>query len=86
MVLGTLGRVHQLNGEIDPLGRTIGAGQGHNVLLAQDRHLPLYEQPRALIDIGDDAIANDHAFVRFEFRSSAPRQTSPIPCIVVYGR
>ena len=67
VVLGTLGGVHQLNGEIDPLGRTVGAGQGHDVFFAQDRHLALDEQPRALIDIGDDAIADDHALAGFHF-------------------
>jgi hypothetical protein len=66
MIFGTLGRIHQLDGEIDPLRRTVGAGQRHDVLFAQDRHLAFDEQSRALIDVGDNAIANDHAFVRFE--------------------
>ena len=75
VVLGTLGRIHQLNG--GALRRAIGAGKGHDVLFAQDRHLSLDEQPRALIDIGDDAIANDHTFVRFELdlqRHDRPRR------------
>jgi len=86
VILGPLGRVHQLNGEIDPLGRAIGAGQRHDVLFAQDRHLAVDEQSGALIDIGDDAIANDHAFVWFELdlqRHDRPRR---FPRIVVYRR
>jgi hypothetical protein len=86
VVLRPLGRVHQLNGEIDPFGRAVSAGQGHDVLFTQDRHLAVDEQPRALIDIGDDAIANDHAFVWFEFdlqRHDRPRR---FRCIVVDER
>ena len=41
------------------------------------------ETMNALVDIGDDAIANDHAFVRFELdlqRHDRPRRFSAYRC------
>jgi hypothetical protein len=78
VILRASRRVHQLDGEIDALCRSIGGGERHDVLLAQDRHLALDEQPRALIDVGDDAIADDHAFVRFELYFQRHGITSPL--------
>src|SRR2546430_5766651 len=60
------GRVHQLNGEIDPLGRAVGAIGRHDVLLAQDRGFALDHKPGALIRIGDDAVAKDDALTRLQ--------------------
>jgi hypothetical protein len=66
VILRAFRRVHQLDGEIDALCRRVGGGKRHDVLLAQDRYLAIDEQPRALIDVSDDAVADDHAFVRSE--------------------
>jgi hypothetical protein len=60
-------RVHQLNSEVEPLSRRIRLADGDDVLLAQDRHCALDHQACALIVVGDDALADDDAFARFEF-------------------
>src|ERR1700684_212500 len=59
-------RVHELNGEIDALGRRVGEPRGENILLAQDRDLAVDHQARALIGIGDDALADDDALARLK--------------------
>lgn len=78
VVVRTLRGVHQLDGKIDALCRTIGARQRHDVLFTQDRGLPLDKQPRALIDIGDDALADYDALVRFELDLESHCKSSPI--------
>ncbi len=59
-------RVHQLDGEIDALGRRVRLLRRHNVFFAQDRRMALDQQPRALVAIGDQTVAEDEAFAGFE--------------------
>ena len=51
LVRGILFQIHQLDGQIDVLGRRIGAGCGENILLAQDRGVTLDEEARALLKL-----------------------------------
>src|SRR5450759_778143 len=59
--------VHELDAEIDALGRRVGLFRRHDVFFAQDRRLPLDEQSRALIAIGDQAFAEDEPLAGFQF-------------------
>ena len=59
--------VHQLNRQVEALGRRVGLPGRQNVLLAQDREFALDHQPRALVVIGDHALADDDAFAGLEF-------------------
>src|SRR5690606_24545169 len=56
----------ELNSKIDALGRAVGCGRSEDVLLTQDRRLAVNEQSRALVGIGDDAIADDQTFAGLE--------------------
>jgi hypothetical protein len=70
-------RVHQLDREIDALGRRIGALRGHDVLLAQDRDVTLDDKTGPLIGIGHDAIANQDALVRLELDAECHGRNLP---------
>jgi len=59
-------RVHQLDREIDALCRGVGELGCQDILLAQDRHLAVDQQARALVGIGDHAIADNDALAGLE--------------------
>src|SRR5262245_58442290 len=61
-----LRRIHQLHRQVDALGRRVGALDGEDVLLAQDRNVALDEEPRALVVVGDHAFAENDALTRLE--------------------
>src|SRR5215469_17389354 len=58
--------VHQLHREIDAFGRRVGSLGRYDVPLAQDWGAALDQQTRALIVIGDDAVAEHHPLARLE--------------------
>ena len=72
--------VHQLNGEIDALGRRIGLRRRHDVFFPQDGRVALDQQPGALIAVGHEAIAEDEALACFEFDLEA--HVVPLPAAV----
>src|SRR6476661_4299523 len=59
-------RIHELDREIDALCWRIGALRGEDILLAQDRNMALDQEPRALVVIGDDALAEDDPLAGFQ--------------------
>lgn len=50
--------VHELNRQVDPLCRSVGAVRGHNVFFAQDRRASVDQEVGALIVIGQHAFAD----------------------------
>jgi hypothetical protein len=61
-----LGEIHQLDREIDALGGRVGGARRQDVFFPQDGDLALDQKPRALIGVGDDAVAQDDAFARLQ--------------------
>jgi hypothetical protein len=59
--------VHELHEEIDAFRWSIRARERHDVFFAQDWDFPFDHQTRALIAIGDNAIAKDKTLVGLEF-------------------
>ena len=58
--------LHQLDGEIDALGRRVGTIAGQDVLLTEDRRRALDHEPGPLVGIGDDAVAEDDALTSLQ--------------------
>src|SRR5262249_7953569 len=65
-------RIHQLDGEIDALGGRVGAIGGHDVPLAQNGDATLDKQARALVVVGDHALANDDPLSALELDFESP--------------
>jgi hypothetical protein len=78
--------VHELDGHVDQLGRRIRRFRAEDVLLAQDRRIPLDDEARALVTVADNCSANDNAFVglqlNFQGHGRPPwcERTSPQRC------
>lgn len=67
MLVYITAQIHQLDGQVYPLGGTVGGLGRKDVLLAQDRRVTLDEKSGALRVVGDDAIAKDDPFTGLEF-------------------
>lgn len=59
--------IHQLDGEVDPLGRAVGSLRGKDVLFPQDGRLAVDEKSRPLVVVGDHAIAENDPLAGFQF-------------------
>src|SRR5690554_428630 len=59
--------IHHLDKQVEALAGRVGVGGAENVLLAEDRRVALDEEARALVVVGDDAVAENEAFAGLEF-------------------
>jgi hypothetical protein len=58
--------VHELDDEIDPVGRAVGILVAENVLMPQDRHIVVHHELGPARAVGDHGAADDQAFMRFQ--------------------
>src|SRR4051812_189762 len=70
-------RVHELDRQVDALGRGVGAPRGHDVFFAQDRRAAVHYKTGALIGIGDDAFPDQDALATLELD---PKRHGRDPC------
>ena len=73
-------RVHQLDREIDALGRRVRPLRRHDVLPAQDRRRAFDQDAGTLAVIGDHGLADEHALAGLELHLQGHDRVSASGC------